>query len=282
MLVKRWAFAVVAAAMISPSLANDEARLNEIIAARSDADKARDAFRHPKETLLFFGVEPGMTVVEALPGSGWYTKIIAPYLGPEGRYFGADYTMDVFQKNYEYLLGEFTAQQRAFFESFPERYPSFAASFAEEPPETGVFLINEAPEELHGQVDVMLYFRVLHNLNRYERSQLDDAAAEAFALLKPGGVAGVVQHRARADASDAWADGNNGYLKESRVIEAFEGAGFILETQSEINANPKDQPSEDEYVWRLPPVSFNCGDRCAEYEEIGESDRMTMRFRKPG
>lgn len=265
----------------TPAWAEDEARLDQVMAARPDEDKVRDQYRNPKETLLFFGVEPGMTVVETFPGGGWYTKILVPYLGPDGRYIAADYTIDVFEKNYRYLLGDFPADQRAFFESFPERFPAFVKQLTDTPPATDTFFINHAPANLNGAVDVILFIRVLHNLNRFDRSELDGAAAEAFRLLKPGGVAGVVQHRAQPDMPDDWADGNNGYLKEARVIDAFEGAGFELEATANFNANPKDRPSTDEYVWRLPPVSFGCGENCAAYEAIGESDRMTMRFRKP-
>jgi predicted methyltransferase len=255
----------------------DAASLDEIVAGRSNEDKARDVYRHPVETLTFFGIEPGMTVVETLPGRGWYTKILAPYLGAEGRLLGANYTAALFQR----MMGERWEERRARIESFPETFPELVAQHAEAPPQTGTFLITEAPADLMGQVDQVLFLRALHHLNRFEPSILDAAAAEAFALLKPGGVVGITQHRAPETASDTWANGDNGYLKPSRVIEAFEGAGFTLAGTSEINANPKDQPTEQDRVWRLPP-SLALGEENRDaYLAIGESDRMTLKFVKP-
>lgn len=252
--------------------------LAAILAARSPEDQARDVYRNPVETLEFFQVEPGMTVVETLPGRGWYTRILVPYIGSQGTLYGAGYSLDL----YPLIFGERWEQFRERITSFPERFPTESAAYAENPPAFGTFAINEAPASLDGTIDRMLYIRTLHHLNRFETRWLDDAAAEAFRLLKPGGIAGVVQHRAPDGNSDVWADGDNGYLKEVRVIEAFTGAGFVLDAESELNANPKDRPTEADRVWRLPP-SLRAEDDAAREANlaIGESDRMTMRFVKP-
>ena len=125
--------------------------------------------------------------------------------------------------------------------------------------------------------DAWLFIRALHHTNRFDSKYLDMSAADAFRVLKSGGLAGVVQHRAPEDADDVWADGSKGYLKQSRVIQAFKKAGFVLENASEINANRKDQPTESDFVWRLLPS--NKDDATAQ--AIGESDRMTLVFRKP-
>ena len=255
-----------------------EPDLTTILAARPAEDQARDVYRNPAETLAFFQVEPGMTVVETLPGRGWYTRILAPFIGPEGTLYGAGYSLDL----YPLIFGERWEQFRERIESFPQRFPDEVAGYAEAPPATGTFAINEAPESLNGTIDRALFIRSLHHLNRFETHLLDNAAAEAFRLLKPGGIAGVVQHRAPDENSDVWADGDNGYLKEARVIEAFTGAGFVLDASSDLNANPKDRPTEADRVWRLPP-SLRVEDDAAREANlaIGESDRMTLRFVKP-
>lgn len=252
--------------------------LQAILAARSAEDQARDVYRNPAETLAFFRVEPGMTVVETLPGRGWYTRILAPYIGGQGTLHGAVYTIDIYTR----IFGERWETLRERIMSFPERFPGEVAGYADPTPAVDTFTIGQAPEALRGQIDRVLFIRSLHHLNRFETQWLDEAAAEAFALLKPGGIAGVVQHRAPEANSDQWASGNNGYLKESRVMEAFTGAGFVLDGSSDINANPKDQPTEADRVWRLPPSLRVEDDATREANlAIGESDRMTLRFLKP-
>ncbi|MEM9170928.1 MAG: methyltransferase, partial [Pseudomonadota bacterium] len=134
--------------------------------------------------------------------------------------------------------------------------------------------------------DAFLFVRALHNVARFndQGGFLDKAVADAFAVLKPGGVAGVVQHLAPAANADAWATGEAGYLKTQTVVDAFEAGGFELVSMSEVNANPEDQPTEEDVVWRLPPTYGDNKDD-AEYraavDAIGESDRMTLLFRKP-
>lgn len=253
------------------------ADLDSIIVGRSDADQARDQYRHPIRTLSFFEIEPGMTVVETLPGRGWYTRILVPYIGSGGRLFGANYEIDLFKR----MFGERWESRRSGIERWPQTFPAEAASYSDRPPETGAFIIGQAPEDLTGKVDRILYIRSLHHLNRFDRSILDGAAAEAFALLKADGIVGVVQHRAPESNDEEWANGSQGYLKQTRVIEAFEGAGFDLAATSEINANPKDMPTESDRVWRLPPSLRAEGAAREANLAIGESDRMTLKFVKP-
>ncbi len=144
----------------------------------------------------------------------------------------------------------------------------------------------EFPEDLAGTADVVLVVRALHHLMRLEDQggHLTKALDDIKTVLKPGGVVGVVQHRAPETSSDAWAKGDAGYLKQSAVIAAFEKAGFEFVGSSEINANPKDQPTEQDAVWRLPPslaTSRNDPELRKQMEAIGETDRMTLKFRKP-
>ena len=137
------------------------------------------------------------------------------------------------------------------------------------------YTIDNLPDTEDGQADAVLFIRAMHHLFRFEEPLVDTALSEVFDILAPGGVVGVVQHRAPEDADAEFANGNNGYVKQSDVVAAFEQAGFVLEETSEINANPKDPA--DSYVWRLPPSTTDNPDTLA----IGESDRMTLRFRKP-
>ena len=245
----------------------------DIIAGRSDAAKARDAYRHPAETLQLFGIKEGMTVIDALPGS-WYGDILAPLLGPEGKYIGAAYG-EWFYRN---RFGDDYAERWDGAQSFLTEWPESAAAYGdgENGPATEAYFFPGLPSSLDGSVDAALFFRALHHTNRYDPAVLDMTAADAFRVLKSGGIVGIVQHRAPEEADDVWADGDNGYLKQRRVIEAFKGAGFVLENASEINANRKDQPTTDDAVWRLPPSSDK-----PEAVAIGESDRMTLVFRKP-
>jgi predicted methyltransferase len=244
--------------------------------------KARYAYRHPQETLEFVGVEPGMTVVEGLPGSGWYTRILLPYLGSEGHLIGADYSLEMYP-NFSFVDEEFMVKQRQWMTSFPADAREWGG---ENGARTSAFHMGSMPGELAGTADVVFFPRVLHNLARFESQggYLTAALADAYAILKPGGTLGIVQHEAHADTSDDFADGSRGYLKKDFVIEVVEAAGFEFVAASDVNANPKDQPGENDIVWRLPPTlatSRQDPELRAELEAIGESNRMTLRFRKP-
>ncbi len=166
-------------------------------------------------------------------------------------------------------------------------WPVGAAEWRDEDSATlAAFNFGSMPESMAGSADAVIFARVLHNLARFESDGgfLTKALADAYAVLKPGCVFGVVQHHARDEMSDEFADGSHGYLKKAFVIAAAEQAGFEFVGESDVNANPKDQPGEDDIVWRLPP-SLRIGDENAELraelEAVGESNRMTLKFRKP-
>ncbi|WP_405228073.1 class I SAM-dependent methyltransferase [Lentisalinibacter sediminis] len=273
-----------AAETASPELAAKPApeRLAEILAAQPEEVQARYEHRHPQETLAFFGIEPGMTVVEALPGGGWYTKIVLPYLGADGRVIGADYALEMFP-----LFGFFSDEQIKKKETWVEDWTAQAEGWAgDDGAAVSAFVLGSLPEEMKGTADAMLFIRALHNLARFEDEggYLTAALADTYAVLKPGGVVGVVQHEARPDMPDEWADGSAGYLKQAFVINAFEEAGFELAAESDINANPADQPTTEDVVWRLPPTlatSREDPELREQLQAVGESNRMTLLFRKP-
>ena len=251
--------------------------LDDILGSRNKLEASRDIFRNPRETLKFFEVEPGMTVVETLPGRGWYSKILVPYLGPSGHFIAANYTLDISAK----IFGQRWASMSERFKTWPQTFPQWAATFASYPPKISTYYITEAPPKLSNSVDRVLFIRSLHHLNRFDPKILDQAAKEAFRLLKEGGIVGVVQHRAPPENSEEWSDGSNGYLHTSRVVATFEKAGLKFVAASEINANGRDQPREGERVWRLPPTLSVENEKQRKVAiEIGESDRMTLKFRK--
>ena len=274
--------AVEAPAEEAAAPAVDESSLASLLAAQPEEVQARYAYRHPQETLEFFGIEPGMTVVEGLPGGGWYSKILLPYLGSEGYLVGANYALDMWP-NFSFATEDFLKKQSTWITDWPagaEEWRGESGAMIE------AFHFGAMPEEMHGTADVVFFARVLHNLARFESEDgfLTAALADVFAVLKPGGTFGVVQHHARDEMSDEFADGSHGYLKKSFVIAAAESAGFEFVAESDINANPADQPSEEDIVWRLPPTLATSAENPelrAELEAIGESNRMTLKFRKP-
>ncbi|MGD2130143.1 MAG: hypothetical protein PVJ33_07270 [Lysobacterales bacterium] len=260
----------------------DAERLAAVLAAQPAEEQERYPFRHPQETLEFFGIAPGMTVVEALPGSGWYTKVLLPYLGPKGRLIGADYAMKMYS-----LFGFFSDEQLQEKESWTQEFTAEASGWAgEDGAAVSAFVFGSMPEAMKGQADAVLFIRALHNLARFESEggYLTQALEDAYDALKPGGIVGVVQHQARDSMPDEWASGNNGYLKKGFVIAKMEEAGFTFVGESDINVNEKDQPTEKDMVWRLPPTLATSRDNPelrARMEAIGESNRMTLKFRKP-
>lgn len=252
--------------------ASNDALLNAVLGhERRKSDRKRDQYRHPVETLEFFGVTPDQTVIEYAPGGGWYTRILAPYLAQDGHYIAVSFAPEGISS----LGAQFQAQIREASESFTEAQSQALGISAEKLP---FYFGNEVPDSLDGTVDRVLIVRMMHNLVRW-----DIAAAEIAALrdtLKPDGMLGVVQHRAPADADDEFADGNAGYLKQADMIDFFEANGFELVGTSEINANAADTTDHEAGVWTLPPT-FALGDKDREkYAGIGESDRMTLLFRK--
>ena len=257
--------------------------LDAVLAAQSDDAKARYQYRNPKETLEFFGIEPDMTVVDTLPGDVWYAGILSDYLGSEGRVVGANFSLD----HRAAMGGRYASEEyRTKNLNWPQDWSTERnAERGENDAPYSAFFYGSFPDEMQGSADAVLMVRAVHHLMRIGDGEFfAEAVADINAVLKPGGIVGVVQHRAPETASDEWAKGGAGYVKQSAVIAAFEGAGFELVDSSEINANPKDQPTEEDFVWRLPP-SLGTSRDDAELREkmiaIGESDRMTLMFRKP-
>ena len=252
----------------SESSTIDRAALEQAAAAtqRSAANRARDQYRHPVETLSFIGVKPTDTVVELWPGGGWYTEILAPYLAAKGRLIVAAPA----GRGSESLAKRLDANPVLFGKVERANFPTLLGG-------TGV-----AP----GTADVVLTFRNVHNWKMgYLRAEKTDYSEEAFreifAMLKPGGVLGIEDHRLPESAT-AERERDSGYIKVSTVRAMAEKAGFKFDGASEINANAKDTTDWQEGVWTLPPTLALGDVDKAKYQAIGESDRMTLRFVKPG
>ena len=260
--------------------ADSAAKLASVLAATDEKTQSRFKYRHPSETLAFFKVEPGMVVAEALPGGGWYSKILANYLGSEGALHGINYNDDMWAR-FGFMSPEDIAENI----SATKKFPKQVATFTDNGIVSSGLTFATIPDVLTGSVDRVLFIRALHNLNRFEleAGTMSDSLAAAHKLLKADGLVGVVQHRLKETASDEGADGSRGYLKQSSLITAFENSGFELVAASEINANSKDQPGEKDIVWRLPPTYFGSDSNPelkAKVDAIGESDRMTLLFKK--
>ncbi|KQZ59355.1 methyltransferase [Lysobacter sp. Root559] len=235
---------------------------------RSEKNRARDVYRHPAQTLGFFGVKPNQTVIEITPGGGWYSEVLAPYLKDDGRYVAAVWD-DAIQGQPQYRYGLNT--------SLRARFADNAAAYGK--PDVRVFDPKAPNFGPAGGADVVLTFRNAHNW-------VEEGTAAAyfkafFDALKPGGVLGVVDHRAKP-GTDLETMKKSGYLTEALVIELAQAAGFVLDEKSEINANPKDDTNHPNGVWTLPPSNKHDAQDDAKYQAIGESDRMTLRFKKPG
>ncbi|NNC52271.1 MAG: class I SAM-dependent methyltransferase [Erythrobacter sp.] len=266
---------VAAAAMIAAPLSADDHTpdLEEVLAADlRDDDRARDQYRNPAETLEFFGVEPTMTVAEYGPGGGWYSRVLAPYVSQAGTYIAFDQDSD--GRTYRDRAQEARAK------GWTERF--FEAATSQESvngDNVKVFEIDEMPEDVAGTVDRVLIFRSMHGLNI--GNEADTVLKAARAMLKDDGMVGVVQHRAPEGASyDDYGARQRGYMRTQDVVAIFEANGFELAAESEINANPNDPANWEGGVWTLPPVlRYGDQDR-ARYMAIGESDRMTLLFKK--
>lgn len=237
---------------------------------RDPKNTARDAHRHPAETLSFFGLRANQQIVEITPGGGgWYAEILAPYLRDKGRYGAAmvdpaalpEGRRDYQQKSLDDLkarLAKHPARfDKAAFVLFDPKQPRFGEA---------------------GSADAVLTFRNVHNW--VSAGTADGFFSAFFEALKPGGVLGVVEHRAKP-GTDMEAMKKSGYLTEALVIELATKAGFVLEARSEVNANPKDTADHPNGVWTLPPTNRHDAEDAQKYRAIGESDRMTLRFVKP-
>lgn len=224
---------------------------------RTSENKLRDQYRHPLATLKFFGIKPDMTVVEVWPGGGWYTQILAPYLAQNGHYIEASFKNTHGHQGVEKWLSE---------------HPNIAATVSHtnfNPPDEA----NVAPA---GTADMVLTFRNVHNWMNKKGEK--EAFAGFFKALKPGGILGVVEHRANPHKKS---NSDSGYVKEKEIMKLAKRAGFKFVAKSEINANPKDTKDYPNGVWTLPPTNKHDPADNAKYLAIGESDRMTMKFIKP-
>lgn len=246
--------------------------LAEVLAhERRDDDRARDQYRNPTETLAFFQIEPTMTVAEYGPGGGWYTRVLAPYLMPAGGYIA--FNQDSDGRQYR------DRAQEARSKAWTERFKSgLAEGMGVEADAVSAFETDEMPEDVAGTVDRVVIFRSMHGLAN--GNSADDVLDAARMMLKDDGMVGVVQHRAPADASFDDYSPAPGYIKREQVIAIFVANGFELVAESEINANPKDPANWDGGVWTLPPVLRYGEENREEYLAIGESDRMTLLFKK--
>lgn len=257
------ASALAVAAIAGPALAAGPFDAAIAGAWRSDANKARDQYRHPAATLKFFGIKPTDTVVEVSPGGGWYTEVLAPTMKAKGKYVAG-------------LANPLASMNAA------KSVDAFKTKFADKAiyGEIGIGTFGKGVEEIvtPGSADVLLTFRNVHN---WHMAGWDQEAFNAFfKALKPGGTLGVVEHRLPESRADADMK-KSGYMKVSYVKALAAKAGFKLVASSEVNANPKDTKDYPDGVWTLPPT-FAKGDvDRAKFAAIGESDRMTLKFVKP-
>lgn len=237
---------------------------------RRDGDRVRDQYRHPAQTLAFFKVRPGMTVVDYDPGGGWYTRILVPYLGTQGRYIGLNPDVRTASSGMQKSQG-----------GLHDTFPVQAASWFTAPgAPIEAWNSDTMPGSLKGTADRVLLFRWVHNLWRTDLLRRE--LATIHALLKDDGLLGIEQHRARANSPVSYLNGSMGYMRQRDVIALIEAGGFELVASSEINANRKDPANHPRGVWMLPPNLSGVTDPAekARLTAIGESDRMTLLFRK--
>lgn len=260
-------FSAVAADKPAAKADKADAALSAAIAGnwRDAKNTARDVYRHPRETLTFFGVKSNQTVVEITPGAGWYSEILAPYLQAKGQYVAAlakaSDPNSYGGRNNKALNDKFAADKTRYGKvktvEFDPKAPSFGAP---------------------GSVDTVLTFRNVHNW--VDAGTAENYFKAFYSVLKPGGTLGVADHRAKP-GTDLEKMKESGYLTEALVIQLATDAGFKLDAKSEVNANPKDTTDHPNGVWTLPPTNRHDAADDAKYKAIGESDRMTLRFVKP-
>lgn len=271
--MKRLIFATIAICLATQSLADSTPLAVRVAQSmdgphRSIENKARNKYRHPVETLDFFGIEDGMKVMEIWPGGGWYTEILAPVMRNNGQLMVAVWDPAVEgQPQYRYDL---PIQMEKTFAAHPDIYDQVETVFYS-PPESDSLGLQDS-------VDAILTFRNVHGW--ISSGDAQDIFNEFGRVLKPGGILGLVQHRA-AKGTDPVVSAKKGYVSEQAVIDLATNAGLELTGSSEVNANPGDTKDYPGGVWTLPP-SYSLGDTDKDkYASIGESDRMTLRFVKP-
>jgi predicted methyltransferase len=273
LLTNKFPALVLAATLLASACSTTSTRedtalaLDNILAGnqRSAESSARDHYRHPKETLLFFGIRPEMKVLEVWPEPGWYTEIIAPLVREHGKYYAALIAPDPESK---YVTAQLADYQKKLADN-PAMYGAV---------DVVTFPLDGGDVVPAGTLDMIVTFRNIHNW--MARDQASQAFATLFKALKPGGVLGVVEHRGNAAvAQDTKA--KSGYVNEDYAIKMIEGQGFKLVGESQVNANPKDTKDYEQGVWTLPPT-YRLGDKDKDkYTTIGESDRFTLKFVKP-
>jgi predicted methyltransferase len=264
------ATALIAAACVSSTTSTQDTTaqaLARILAdpQRPEADRARDVYRHPKETLLFFGLRPQMQVVEIWPEPGWYSEVIAPLVKDQGKYYAA---LSAPQPDNPYV----TARLAAYIQKFGQNPARFGKI------ELTTLAQGQAELAPPGSVDMVVTFRNIHNW--MSAGWAPQAFAKMYKALKPGGILGVVEHRGDPQKPQD-PKAKSGYVREDEAIRLIESQGFALVAKSEINANPKDTKDYSQGVWTLPPV-YRLGEKDKDvYRAIGESDRFTLKFVKP-
>ena len=234
---------------------------------RSDANKARDPYRHPLKTLEFFGLQEEITVVEIWPSGGWYDENIAPYLNESGQYISAGYDPNDESPYFRARAAEFMDR----LSQSPNLYSNVQHNILKLPDRMDI----AEP----GSADMILTFRNIHNW--MARNQADEVFEGFFKALKPGGILGVVEHRGDASVPQD-PEAKSGYVNQHYAIVLAEKAGFIFEASSDVKANPKDTKNHRDGVWTLPPTYSSLSEEeKKDYSDIGESDRFTLKFRKP-
>lgn len=237
-----------------------------------ESDRPRDQYRRPAETLAFFGVAPDMKVGEYAPGGGWYSRLLGLYLGERGKLVGL---------YYDPTSGAFNEKGQQNIRDGAAKYPADVATWSGLPADRfAAHTLDAVPAAEKGTFDRILVMRAMHNMMRMNIADREIKALRE--LLKPDGMIGIEQHRARPDAPYGYTNGANGYLREADVIKFMEVHGFTFVGKSEANANRKDPANHADGVWSLPPSLRGAKDDAAKarLQAIGESDRMTLLFRK--
>ena len=269
MLTLRWLWLITLLSGLSVT-AYAAPDLNALITGphRSDANIKRNQYRHPVQTLQFFGLKPDQAVLEVWPGAGWYTEILAPYLKDSGTYYAAHFSRHQSLPFFQQMREDFLAK----LQSRPDLYGNVKLTSLYPP-------AGEPLPAPSNSLDLVLTFRNVHNWAKggFDQAMFNDF----FTMLKPGGYLGVVEHRAKPGTSFKQMI-NTGYMTTAYVIHLAQKAGFKLAATSEINANTKDNTDHPDGVWSLPPTLRGAASDEPKMLAIGESDRMTLKFVKPG